>query len=42
MPLLVLTGSIDQPTTVGDVTIVGPKDVRGVLAGLKRGNALDP
>jgi len=42
VPLLVLTGSIDPPTTVDDVTIVGPKDVACALAGFERGNAIDP
>jgi hypothetical protein len=42
VPILVLTESLDPPTSVGDVRIVGPKDVIVILADGGTSTAIDP
>ena len=45
VPVLVLTGSLDPPTTFEDVTVVGPKDLSAAIAriiGADKGTAIIP
>ena len=42
VPILVLTGSTDPPATDGDVTIVGPGDLAGVVADAVAGDSGAP